>query len=85
MIDEPWIEALEAAAHVGYKPRQIRLFYKFVRRHHVEKTYRGRRLVFKRSALDRALARCTDDQERMNRGERLARMERLGRKHAMAS
>lgn len=82
MLSEPWIDAVAAAQHVGYGPTQIRLFYKWLRRHRVEKHYRGRALVFRRSALDAAIARLTEAQEDAQDRDRFGHMATLARRHA---
>lgn len=93
--DDGYLDARDAARYVGYKPAvdkrgtaipahkdpQMWAFYAFVRRHHVETRRRGRRLLFRRSWLDRALDRCTEDQQAQQR-ERLAAMADLARRHA---
>jgi len=90
---EGFLNARRAAAYVGYEPGtrfnakghdlEMRAFYEFVRRHGVANTRRGRRLVFRRVELDRALGRCTEEAQhgRLNMAElarRHARGEDLG-------
>lgn len=89
MKDEPWIEAPEAAAHVGYAPTAtrtqraaIRLFLKFVTRHRIKRHYRGRRLVFRRSELDAAIDHCTETHDLSAQRDRFAHMAMLAKRHA---
>lgn len=90
MTREPYIDARAAAIHVGYTPTpgvpahkdpQMRAFYEWVRRHHVQTTHRGRRLLFRRSWLDAALGQC-DEEQLAQRRDRLAQMGELARRHA---
>ena len=86
MKDDGYLNARQAAAYVGYEPtggpttgdKAMDAFYHFVRRHHVETHRRGRRLLFLRSDLDRAIGRCTDAQQQ----GKFDRMETLARQHA---
>jgi hypothetical protein len=95
MTIDGYLDVRAAAEYVGYTPakdalgrwipahkdRQIRCFYEWVRRHDVQTAYRGRRLLFRRSWLDRALDRCTEDQQAQQRDRREA-MADLARRHA---
>jgi hypothetical protein len=95
VIPDPYLNARAAARYVGYEPAvdasgkpvpahkdpQMRAFYDFIRRHHVEKTHRGRKLLFRQRWLDRALGRCDDAQQQAQR-DRLQHMGDLARRHA---
>jgi len=85
---EGYLNARQAAVHVGYEPtegvaarddKQMRAFYQFVRDHHVTKHRRGRRLLFLRADLDRAIGRCSDA---FTPDDRFAAMEELARRKA---
>lgn len=94
-VTDPYLDARDAAIYVGYKPAldaqgkpvpadkdpQMSAFYKFVRRHDVQTTRRGRRLLFRRSWLDRALARCDDEQLAQQR-DRMTQIGELAKRLA---
>lgn len=85
--DDGYLNAADAAAYVGYKPgtrfnrrrqdMELRAFYAFVDRHQVVTKHRGRRLLFSKPDLDRAVDASTEQHE-----GRIAAMEELGRRHA---
>lgn len=91
-MGEGFLNARQAAAYIGYEPgvdsdgrprptsqdKAMRAFYEFVRRHRVETHHRGRRLLFRRVDLDRAINRCTDARQH----SALEEMEELARRHA---
>lgn len=89
---EGYLNARQAAAYVGYEPKpagtkgpdtELRAFYAWVRRNHVEVYARDRSggARFKRRDLDRVIERNTAAHREA--GEtRLERMARLGRAHA---
>jgi hypothetical protein len=94
MAGEPYLNARQAAAYVGYEPgvdgegqplptaddKAMRAFYQFVRRHKVETKRAGRRLLFRKSSLDRAIERSTEAYA--DARSPMERMEELARKHA---
>lgn len=89
---EGYLNARQAAAYVGYEPsattsarddKAMRAFYQFVRDHHVTTHHRGRRLLFLRADLDRAIGRCTDAVAASAMDDRLKAMEELGRRQAL--
>ena len=83
MNAESYLDARAAAAFVGYDVEAdarhaVCAFYAFVRRHGVPTLHRGRRLLFRRADLVRAV----EGDDAAKRCERLERMEVLARQHA---